>query len=62
MIKKLLDFILLSNGITPANAEQEQEDKWAKIRAEREAWEHQRDLERAAPPERTPASDARDEA
>ncbi|GAB4520472.1 MAG: hypothetical protein Tsb0013_24080 [Phycisphaerales bacterium] len=50
MLKKLLNFVLLSNGITPAD-EDEPADKWARFRAEREAWEHEQNLKRAAPSE-----------
>ena len=48
MLKRLLNFILLSNGITPSD-EGERVDKWSRFREEREAWELERDLERAAP-------------
>lgn len=50
MLKKLLNFLLLSNGITPDD-HHERGDKWAEFREQREAWEHERKLERAAPPD-----------
>lgn len=48
VLKKLWNILLLSNGISTGDGE-EREDKWARFRDERRAWEHERDLERAAP-------------
>jgi hypothetical protein len=49
MIKRLLNFILLSNGISTDDDPDTKRDKWAEFREERERWEHERNLERAAP-------------
>ena len=38
MLRKLIDFFLMSQGIS-STAEDEEKDKWARFRAEREAWE-----------------------
>ena len=37
MMKRLMDFLLFSTGITPKD--HKEPDKWAKFRAEREQWE-----------------------
>ncbi len=54
MLKKLLNFLLLSNGIS-ATDERDDADKWSKFRAEREAWEHEQALKRSAPQQGGPA-------
>ncbi len=51
MLKRLFNFLLLSNGITPADDAETETDKWSRIRAEREAWEHEQKMSRAAPAE-----------
>lgn len=48
MIKKLFNFLLLSNGITPTDAD-EPVDKWSRFREEREAWEREQNMNKAAP-------------
>ncbi|MEM1423358.1 MAG: hypothetical protein AAGH64_05070 [Planctomycetota bacterium] len=48
MLKRLLNFVLLSQGISSTD-EGDTEDKWEKFREQRESWKHERDLERAAP-------------
>ena len=48
MLKRLFNFFLLSQGISSTD-EEEPKDKWAEFREERESWEHERDIERAAP-------------
>lgn len=46
MLKRLMDFLFFSTGITPKG--HTEPDKWAKFRAEREAWERrQRELDDA---------------
>ncbi len=39
MFKRLFNFLLLANGITPTG--HKEQDKWAKIRADRERWERE---------------------
>lgn len=39
MFKRLFNFLLLANGITPTG--HKEQDKWAKIRADRERWEQE---------------------
>ena len=60
MLRRLLNFFLLSQGISSTD-EKDSDDKWARFREEREAWEHERDLERAAPPGDAPDQRAKPE-
>jgi hypothetical protein len=50
MLKRIINFLLFSTGITPAD--HKEPDKFAEIRARREAWEREQrareDAERAA--------------
>jgi hypothetical protein len=39
MLKRLMNFLLFSTGITPAD--HKEPDKWAAFRAKREAWERE---------------------
>jgi hypothetical protein len=44
MLRKLIDFFLMSQGIS-STAEDEEKDKWARFRAEREEWERRQQEE-----------------
>lgn len=39
MFKRLINFLLLANGITPAG--HKERDKWARLREDRERWERE---------------------
>lgn len=47
MLKRLMDFLFFSTGITPKG--HTEPDKWAKFRAEREAWERRQRERDGAP-------------
>jgi len=45
VFKRFINFMLLANGITPAG--HKEQDKWAKIREDRERWEREQAEKRA---------------
>ena len=49
MFKKLLNILLLSNGISALD-EKPPEDKWEKFRREREEWEREHGVDRTGRP------------
>lgn len=55
MFKRLINFLLLANGITPSG--HKEKDKWARMREDRERWERERAREPMKSSPAQPASD-----